>query len=370
MTHSNQFDVIVIGGGIAGIGAAAMISGYASVVVLEAEPQCGYHATGRSAAIFIPSYGGHEVSQLTAASESYLSSGNEHSNGQSFFKERGLLSIAGAGEEDVMTSYLAENSSPEEISVDEAIELVPILNPKPILRAAIERSARDIDTDLLLQSWIKLSRSNGSEIKTGQAVLSIQKVAAGWFVETKNEKYQAPIVINAAGPWADGIASLAGVKAAGLQPCRRSAALISLPDSYNLNQWPLFGSVAVTWYAKPMGGKLMLSPGDEEPVEPHDAFAEDMTILEGIDRYERAVTVPVERVEHTWAGLRTLAKDKVPVMGRDPEIEGFFWLAGQGGCGFQTAPALSRLVSKLVLDQHLSPAEQTLITALSPARLR
>ncbi|NNE63843.1 MAG: FAD-binding oxidoreductase, partial [Gammaproteobacteria bacterium] len=162
---------------------------------------------------------------------------------------------------------------------------------------------------------------------------------------------------------------LAGVKSVGLQPCRRSAALITLPAGYDLNHWPLFGSVAVAWYAKPMGGKLMLSPGDEEPVEPHDAFAEDMTILEGIDRYERAVTVPVERVEHTWAGLRTLAKDKVPVMGLDSEVEGFFWLAGQGGCGFQTAPALSGLVSKLVLEQQLSAEEQTLVTALSPGRL-
>ena len=370
MTHPNQFDVIVIGGGIAGIGAAAMISDQASVVVLEAEPLCGYHATGRSAAIYIPSYGGAEVCQLTAASESYFITGNENSNGQSFFKERGLLSLAGAGEEDIMTAYLAESSSPVEISVDEAIDLVPILKADAIVRAAIERAARDIDTDLLLQSWIKLCRSHGGEIKTGQAVSSIQKLAAGWVVETKNHKYHAPVVINAAGPWADRVALLAGVKAVALQPCRRSAAMIALPASYDLNHWPLFGSVAVTWYARPMGGKLMLSPGDEDPVEPHDAFADDMTILEGIDRYESAVTVPVDRVEHTWAGLRTLAKDKIPVVGWDSALEGFFWLAGQGGCGFQTAPALSRLVSKLVLDQQLSAAEQTLVKALSPNRLQ
>ena len=370
MTHANQFDVIVIGGGIAGIGAAAMISDHASVVVLEAEPHCGYHATGRSAAIYIPSYGGAEVFQLTAASESYFSAGNDYSNGRSFFSERGLLSLAVAGEEDVMSAYLAANSGAEEISVGDAVELVPVLNADAIKQAAIERSAKEIDTDLLLQSWIKLCRSQGGEIKTGQTVSSMQKLATGWLVETKNQKYQAPIVINAAGPWADEIALMAGLNAAGLQPCRRSAALIALPASYDLNQWPLFGSVAETWYAKPMGGKLMLSPADEDPVEPHDAFAEDVTILEGIDRYENAVTVPVERVEYTWAGLRTLAKDKISVVGWDSAVEGFFWLAGQGGWGFQTAPALSRLVSKLVLDQQLSAAEQTLATALSPARLQ
>ncbi len=370
MTHANQFDVIVIGGGIAGIGAAAMISAEASVVVLEAEPHCGYHATGRSAAIYIPSYGGAEVSRLTAASESYFIAGNEYSDGHSFFRERGLLSLAASGEEDVLEAYLAENSSPVEISIDEAIGLVPILKADAIMRAAIETSARDIDTDLLLQSWLKLCRSHGGEIKTGQAVSSVQKLAAGWVVETRNQRYEAPVVINAAGAWADGIALLAGLPASGLKPCRRSAALIALPASYDLNHWPLFGSVAVTWYAKPMAGKLMLSPGDEDPVEPHDAFAEDMTILEGIDRYEKAVTVPVGRVEYTWAGLRTLAQDKIPVVGWHPGIEGFFWLAGQGGCGFQTAPALSGLVAKLVLNQQLSAAEKSLVTALSPARLQ
>ena len=365
-----QVDVIVIGGGIAGIGAAAMIAGKASVVVLEAESQCGYHASGRSAAIFIPSYGGKEVCELTAASESYYINGNEYSNGQSFLTDRGMLSLSCADEEDVMSAYLAENSEALEIPLDTAIEMVPILDRSRILRAAFEDSARDIDTDLLIQSWIKLCRSQGGEIETDQSVSSIRHKAGSWQVSAANQTYSAPIVINAAGAWADQVAILAGVSAAGLQPCRRSAALIPAPAGHDVSDWPLFGSVSESWYVKPMGGKLMLSPADEDPVEAHDAYAEDMTLLEGIDRYERAVTVAVERVEHNWAGLRTFARDRVPVVGWEPDVPGFFWLAGQGGYGFQTAPAISQLVSKLVLDQALAHPEQSLVNALSPARLR
>ncbi len=368
MNHLTQVDVIVIGGGIAGIGAAAMLSEHSSVVVLEAESQCGYHATGRSAAIYIPSYGGPEISQLTTDSETYLTTANDHSNGQSFLHERGEMLVACEGEEDTMTTHLAENTEPEEISLSEAIDLVPILNPKTVRRASIEKSARDIDTDLLLQSWIKLCRSQGGQIVTGQAVTSIRHEAETWTVKTKQQRFQAPIVINAAGAWADQVASLAGVKTVGLQPCRRSAALIPPPGDYDVNHWPLFGSVAKTWYAKPMSGKLMVSPADEDPVEPHDAYAEDMTIIEGIDRYERAVTMPVNRVEHNWAGLRTFAKDKVPVVGWDVNAEGFFWLAGQGGYGFQTAPAMSQLVARIINRETLSLKEDRLVDALAPLR--
>lgn len=368
MNHSTQVDVVIIGGGIAGIGAAAMLSEHHSVAVLEAESQCGYHATGRSAAIYIPSYGGPEISQLTADSESYLTSPNDHSNGQSFLQERGELLVACEGEEDAMTAHLAENAEPEEISLSEAIDLVPILNPKTVRRASIENSARDIDTDLLLQSWIKLCRAQGGQIAMGQSVVSMQHNSRTWTVEIPQHKYQAPVVINAAGAWADQVASLAAVAPVGLTACRRSAGLIPPPGDYDVNRWPLFGSVAETWYAKPMAGKLMVSPADEDPVEPHDAYAEDMTIIEGIDRYERAVTMPVERVEHNWAGLRTFAKDRVPVVGWDANAEGFFWLAGQGGYGFQTAPAMSRLVAGIINKEVGSPEQTRLVEALSPGR--
>lgn len=368
MVNSNQFDVIIIGGGIAGVGAAAMLAKQASVIVLEAESQCGYHATGRSAAIFIPSYGGPEICRLNAISEPYLSAANDFSNGQAFLSERGMLSIANAEENDAMTSYLQEKAEAEEISVSEAIKMVPILNPDTTLRAAIEHSGRDIDTDLLLQSWIKQCRSHGGVINTNQSVKSMTQEAGIWTVETQQQKYKAPVVINAAGAWADQLALLAGAKAVGLKPCRRSAALIAPPAGFDVSRWPLFGSVTESWYAKPMGGKLMLSPADEDPVEPHDAFAEDMTILEGIDRYEQAVTVPVERVEHNWAGLRTFAKDKVPVVGWDVSAEGFFWLAGQGGYGFQTAPALSQLVARIINEETLSTEDRMLVDDLSPRR--
>lgn len=365
-----NFDVIIIGGGVAGIGAAAMLAKNSSVVVLEAESQCGYHASGRSAAIYIPSYGCREICELTAASESYYLAGNDFTDGRSFLSPRGMLSFAAAGEEDAFDDHLADSSEAGELSVDEALKLVPILRRDKVSRAAVEESARDIDTDLLMQSWIKLCRLLGGDIITGRPVSSMMRDSDNWIVKTAEQRYCAPIVINAAGAWADQVASMAAVAPLGLKPCRRSAALIPAPAGYDVGRWPLFAPIPESWYVKPMAGKLMLSPADEDAVEAHDAFAEDMTILEAIDRYEKAVTVTVERVESSWAGLRTFAADRVPVVGWEPCETGFFWLAGQGGYGFQTAPAISQLVSKLVLGQSLENSEQALVEGLSPSRFR
>jgi D-arginine dehydrogenase len=178
-------------------------------------------------------------------------------------------------------------------------------------------------------------------------------------------------MVNAAGAWADTVAEMAGVQRLGLTPLRRSAAILPAPEGHDVRGWPAVCSMAETWYAKPEAGKLMVSPADEDPVEPHDAWADDMVLAEGLDRYAQAVTTPVTRVERTWAGLRTFAPDRTPVVGFDPTAEGFFWLAGQGGYGIQTAPALSRLAAALLKgDDGKAVLPGEVVTALAPGRLR
>jgi D-arginine dehydrogenase len=190
-------------------------------------------------------------------------------------------------------------------------------------------------------------------------------------VATAAGAFEAPVIVNAAGAWADTVAQLAGVATLGLTPLRRSAAILPAPEGRDVSSWPAVCSMSETWYAKPEAGKLMVSPADEDPVEPHDAWPDDMVLAEGLDRYERAVTVPVTRVERSWAGLRTFAPDRTPVVGFDPAAEGFFWLAGQGGYGIQTAPALSRLAGALLTGgDGTRVLAADVVSALAPGRLR
>ena len=191
------------------------------------------------------------------------------------------------------------------------------------------------------------------------------------FTAAEAEGGPVPLLVNAAGAWADTVAQLAGVDPLGLTPLRRSAAILPAPEGHDVTGWPAVCSMSETWYAKPEAGKLMVSPADEDPVEPHDAWADDMVLAEGLDRYGQAVTTPVTRVERSWAGLRTFAPDRTPVVGFDAVMDGFFWLAGQGGYGIQTAPALSRLAGALLRGEDGSAVlPANVVAALAPGRLR
>lgn len=360
-------DVIVIGGGIAGISAAAELArGGADVIVLEMEPQIGYHATGRSAAIFIRNYGNATLRALNAVAEPIFETPGEISD-KPLLSPRGELMVASEEELPVLDAYLDGSTGIDRLTGKEAAQIVPILRADRIAGAMIERNARGIDVDLLLQGYARMLRARGGRIVTGAAVIGMTRAAGLWQVETAQGSHAAPIVINAAGGWADEVAALAGAPRAGLQPYRRSAAIIPAPEGYETEHWPIFGSVAETWYAKPEAGKLMVSPADEDPVDPHDAWADDMVLAEGLYRFEQAVSVPVTRVEHSWAGLRTFAPDRTPVVGFDPLADGFFWLAGQGGYGVQTAPALSRLTAALI-SGSVPDVSDTVLTAMAPGR--
>ncbi|MEN9060714.1 NAD(P)/FAD-dependent oxidoreductase [Ponticoccus litoralis] len=357
--------IVVIGGGIAGISAGAALASDAQVTVLETEPQPGYHSTGRSAALYIRNYGNAVLRVLNATAGPALEGGLL---GESVLGPRGALMLAGPEEMAALEDYAAGSSGLERMTAREAAEIVPILRVERIEAVVLERDAQDIDVDRLLQGCLRLMRQRGGTLMTGAPVTALARDGAGWRIEAGGEVLTADIVVNAAGAWADRVAALAGLPPVGLVPKRRSAVLMAVPNpAEEVGRWPLFGSVADTWYAKPDGGRLMISPADEDPVEPGDAWPDDMVLAEGLDRFSQMVDVPLVRPSHSWAGLRSFVADKTPVVGMDPLAPGFFWLAGQGGYGVQTAPALAALTAALCLGGRPALDADTL-AALSPER--
>ncbi|MEL7132173.1 MAG: FAD-binding oxidoreductase [Pseudomonadota bacterium] len=348
-------DIIVIGGGIAGVSAAARLSDGAQVTLIEGESALGYHASGRSAALFEQNYGARPVVALNVASADYH---------QPYLSPRGLLLVSRAGEDDPFEAD-AKALKCDEISVEDARHHVPILNAQ-IARAAYHADAWDIDTDRMIQDFAKTVRANGGQVLTGCRVTDITRDTR-WKVQCGSDVFTADILVNAAGAWVDQIAAMAGITPIGITPCRRSMARLPAPAGHVVDTWPIFFGVAESWYAKPDAGKLLVSPADEDVVDPHDAWAEDMVLAQGLDRFEQHVTAPVARVETTWAGLRSFAPDRCLVLGRDADVPDFIWCAGQGGYGFQTAPAASQLLADLVLGRPPHIDAQT-VKSLSPAR--
>lgn len=354
-------DFIIIGGGMAGISAAARLSELGSVTVLEQEEALGYHASGRSAAMFEENYGPAPVVALSRASAA-------HHRAAGCLSPRGFLLLGGAGEEAAFDHDM-QDLGLEEITTAEARAMVPILHPKRVARAGWHADAQDLDADLLLQGFARCARANGTQIRTRAPATAISRSTLGWQVTAGGDVYEARKLINAAGAWADQVARLAGIAPIGLQPKRRSMARLPAPGGHDVGNWPMFMGPNESWYAKPDAGKLLVSPAEADPTEPHDAFADDMVLAEGLARYEEMVTEPVTRVETNWAGLRSFAPDRVLVLGPDPAQRDFIWCAGQGGYGFQTAPAASQLLADLVAG---TPSElgADIVALLSPERLR
>ncbi len=351
-------DIIIIGGGIAGASLAAKASGFADVVLLEGEETPGYHSTGRSAAMYVVNYGSDVVRALNRASGPALEAAG-------VLSPRGVLIVADESERPLLDGYLAEPEV-DHIGRDAALEMVPILRAEKLADAVLETSARDIDVDLLFQGYLKTARGNGARIVTGARVTGLRR-AGGWVVETPTGEFSAPLVVNAAGAWADDVAKMAGVRALGIQPYRRSVARLPAPGGRDVRNWPMLLNAPETWYAKPDAGKWLVSPAEEDPVEPMDAWADDMVLAEGIARYQEFVTEEVTRIEGSWAGLRSFAPDRTPVVGFDPAADGFFWLAGQGGYGVQTSPAMSDLAAALI-DGRSPELSPWVVDGLSPAR--
>jgi len=368
-------DIVVIGAGIAGISVAAKLSATANVTVVEAESHAAFHSTGRSAAIFVENYGNSILRALNKMSLPELSGKQTDSHSDpissSVLSRRGVLLLVGEDDEEACQDYLGNSSGIEHVSPDEAMRMVPCLKAESFNSAIYEADASDIDVDLLLNQYLKQLRRNQGVLCTDTRVRSISRSDEMWLLDCQQGTFAAPIIINAAGAWADMVAQLAGLPAIGLSPCRRSMAQFDVAAG-GISSWPLFGNVSETWYAKPQGANLLLSPADEDPVEPHDAWPEDEVLAAAIERFETMVDLPLSRPTHQWAGLRTFATDRTPVVGADPLIEGFYWLAGQGGYGIQTAPALSSILSSQVIarENPATKADKLLCEKISPARFR
>jgi len=354
-------DILIIGGGIAGLSAAATLAPHASITLLEAEDALGYHASGRSAAMFLKDYGNDTVRALNYASVDH----HETVDG-GVLSPRGMMLVARTDQYD---DFKAEHAAfgMQEISMADALAKIPILNPETCAYAAYRPDAHDLDADRLLQAYTRDARRAGVKIHTKSPVTEITKSGGLWHVTAGGQTHSATTLINAAGAWVDEIATLAGIGRIGFQPYRRSMARIPAPGGYDTRDWPFIDGVNESWYAKPDAGKWLVSPSDEDPVEPHDAWADDMVLAEGLARYAEMVTEPVTRLETSWAGLRTFAPDRSLVIGRDVTDPTFFWLGGQGGYGFQTAPAASRLVADL-LTGNAPELDSATIAKLLPAR--
>ncbi|MGB2201865.1 MAG: NAD(P)/FAD-dependent oxidoreductase [Pseudooceanicola atlanticus] len=360
MTQITDPDILIIGGGVAGVTAAAELSALGSVTLLEAEDHLAHHASGRSAAMFLESYGNTVVRALNSASADH------HATADGGVLTPRPMMLLGTEEEPDAFAHEAADFGLTRIDMDHAQRLFPLLDPARVTHAAIREDTSDIDTDLLVQNARRRALKAGAQIVTGARVTAIVG-SAGWRVEAGGESYSARVLVNAAGAWADEVATLAGLPPIGLTPLRRSMARLPLPNGLDPSKWAFIDSVGERWYAKPDAGMLIVSPAEEDQIAPMDAWADDMVIAEGLARFDDMVTMDIPRPAATWAGLRTFAPDRTLVIGRDPTRPEFIWLAGQGGYGFQTAPAAARLTAALVAGRP-SDLPSEVITALSPER--
>jgi D-arginine dehydrogenase len=358
-----EFDIVVIGAGIAGASVAAHLAETHRVAILEMEERPGFHTTGRSAATYEPNYGPPPICVLTRASRREFDAGG-------YLTPRESLFLMPRGQEPEFDKLLAIQQGMEEISAAAAKAKFPLLKDGYAQRVVLDPGTADIDVDLLHQAYLKLFRQRGGTLVCDAPVTALERTG-GWTAVAGNHKFRTQIIVDAAGAWGDQVAGLAGKRRIGLQPKRRSIAVVPAPDGLDIMSWPMAVDAAETWYCKPQSGKLLISPADATPVDPHDAYADDMTLAEGIDRFQQAVDMEVTRVERTWGGLRSFAPDGNLVVGHDAAQDGFFWLIGQGGYGIQSAPALSRLAAALL--RHEEPPsdiidEGLVLADISPAR--
>jgi D-arginine dehydrogenase len=370
-----EHDIVVIGAGMAGASIAAHLAEHASVRLLEMEPTPGYHSTGRSAAVFSESYGNDTVRALTRASRDFFFSPDPDFTAADLIKPRSILMIARTNQTDALSEFLATAVAADGIemkSAQEARALHPLLRSDDLWGAAYLRNAGDIEVHELHQGYLRLLQLRRGALTTGAQVTHLERNRGAWLVTAARDTFRAEILVNAAGPWAGEIGSLAGAIDVGLQPRKRTACLIKPPPGHMVQAWPMLVDAGEEFYLKPDAGMLLLSPADETLCAPCDVQPDEMDIALAVDRIERATTLNVTRVTHKWAGIRSFVADRSPVVGFDPHQPEFFWHAALGGYGIQTAPALSRAAAALVMGR---PIEDDLLSfgvtevALSPRRL-
>lgn len=372
---SQDYDFIIVGGGIAGVSAGYFLAPHGSVLLLERETALAYHTTGRSAAIYTQAYGNAVVRALTVAGHDFFTALPDGFSDHALLGPRGALFIGRDDQREALDRAEAEGrqfvESIRRLDATAACAILPVLRPDYVAGGVLEPDAMDIDVHALHQGFVRGIRDRGGTIMTEAEVLAVDRIGADWSVETPGGTWTAPVVINAAGAWCDELAAMAGIDPIGLVPKRRTAVVFEPPADMKVDAWPLTIDVDEEFYFKPEAGKVMGSPADETPMPPCDVQPEELDIAIAIDRIQTATTMTIDRVSHHWAGLRSFVADKTPVAGFDPAASGFFWLAGQGGYGIQTAPALGRVTAALArgVDVPSDIADFGLTAAdLSPAR--
>lgn len=374
--NETQAQYIVIGAGIAGASIAYWLSRHATVIMLEREAQPGYHSTGRSAALFMESYGPPQVRALTCASRAFFERPPAGFGEHPLLLPRGALMFAMHGQEEGLDAHeklvRSVSSNVERLNAAETLARVPVIRPENLLGAVYEADAADIDVHALHQGFLRGARANGARLVTDADVRALRRVAGMWQVSTGQATFRAPMIVNAAGAWADALGALAGAAPIGLVPKRRSALMFAPPAGIETGAWPMFLDVAESFYVKPDAGMLLGSPANADPVAPHDVQAEELDIAIAIDQIQTMTTLSVRRPTHVWAGLRSFVADGELVGGFDPLLPGFFWAAGQGGYGIQSAPAAGLAYAELLRGLPLPPHLRQFgvrADALSPARL-
>lgn len=353
-------DFIVIGGGIAGASVGYELSRHGKVVVLEMEASAGYHSTGRSAAVMSENYGPALWSRLVTASRAFLETPPDGFTDVPLVTPRGALFLARDGEQAQLQGQaddmLRRGASIEMTTAAEALRFCPVVRDSEFVSALYEPDCKDIDTNALLMGYLRALRKNGGTFVPDARVQSLQHAGGTWRASSPRGRFEAPVVVNAAGGWVQEIAELAGLSFRNVVPFRRTAVVFDPPAGSTIQSWPMTFDVAETFYFKPEAGRIMVSPVDMAPSAPCDAQADELEVAMAIDRIHRCTTMEVRAVVHKWGGLRTFAPDHEPVIGRDPEQPGFIWLAGQGGNGVMAGAAAARLAASFALDTSI-PAD-------------
>ena len=356
-----QADFLVIGAGIAGASVAYWLAPHGRVLVLERESQPGYHSTGRSAALFMESYGTAQVRALTLASRAFFESPPGGFSEYPLLSARGALMVGTPDEAATLQEHwqVLQQVSPRGrwLDAQAACDLTPVLRKEKIGGAVFEPDASDMDVHAIHQGFLRGVKSQGGQLLLNAEVLAMRHVGTQWAVHTSAGPCQAPIVINAAGAWADVIGSMAGAHPLGLQPKRRAAFTFALPGGVDASLWPMTIGASEDWYIKPDAGMMLGSPANADPVTPHDVQPEELDIALAIDRIQTMTTLEIRRPARTWAGLRSFVADGDLVGGWDDRAPHFFWVAAQGGYGIQTSPAMGQacacLARSVALTDHL-----------------
>jgi D-arginine dehydrogenase len=363
-------DVLIIGGGIAGLSAAAAIAPDARVLVLEGEEQIGFHSSGRSATMLHYALGDALIRALTLASRPFFDSPPDGFSDVPLGRRMAVLIHAREEEREALDSLdadIARFARLERLDAAGVHELCPLLRPDARYGIADQDGIR-LDPHAMLQGFARQLRGRRGELRTGERVSGIERRGGEWQVTTeRGNAYSAPTLVNAAGAWADVVARLAGVRPIGLQPKRRTIITFDAPAGTELDALPFAKTVGDELYFAAESGRLFASPMDEVPSDPCDAQPDEYEMALGAERVEARTIVKVSRIHSRWAGLRSFAPDNRPAVGFAPEAEGFFWLAGQGGAGLQTSPAMSSIAAALILGKSW-PVANVREGDLSPAR--